>query len=145
MEFVFCALLGVAVQGCDPAAAQYEQAARIIPAPHWALVKEVGIDPLNRGKAIPQAGLILLPAEPYLYGPEVILAHEVGHLVVRRPEFWASWWNTHGQVPCSAYAQSHAGAAQRADEAFADSYAQFVTGIDLGCADAAAWIKRELL
>jgi hypothetical protein len=136
-----CLLVGVAVLDCSPAAAQYEDAARLIPARHWALVRDVGIDPYNRGAARPLVGLIVLPAHPHLTGPEWIVAHEVGHLVVRRPDLWTRWFHAWGHLPCTAYAARFTDPAVRADEGFAEAYAELVTGRTVGCAEQAAWIR----
>lgn len=130
-----CLLLGVAILGCDPAAIPYEQAARMVRAPDWALVQSVSIDYMNRGSSAGRA--ITLPADPHVTGHEWILAHEVAHVRQRIDLAWWQGWYRQDFLPCTPYG------AMATHENQAEAYAAATTGrIPEGCERQAQWIKE---
>lgn len=139
---VACALLGVPVVDCNPAARAYLEAFQRVPAAHRALVKLIEVsDEHDTGQAH-HNGHIRIPAELH----EGQLAHEVGHLVAWKDDshlgdrfaawFWPKGKPQHGQ-PSSDYAKR-----QGPGEDFAETYRRLWRG-DAGTVRI-EWLRDKL-
>ena len=166
MDGIVCFLLGVAVLGCDPGAAAYQEAAQRIPPEHWRLVPAVrlwtgggrscypGDESLNPAACAPlaPAGGIVLPRQR----SDATLLHEVGHIVAA-VDNWAlqrAWqealWPTGLPLPGARMPDYAAKLWQRGEhdrarrEDFADVYRFQIEGALNDYPERAAWFAAEL-
>lgn len=123
-----CALLGVPVVDCHPAARAYLEAFQRVPAPHRALVKLIEVSDEHETGQAHRNGHIRIPDELH----EGRLWHEVGHLVgwadgERLLEAFSKWFWPDGRPrrgpPSSDYAKRHG-----AGEDFAETYRRLLRG-----------------
>lgn len=139
---VACALLGVPVVDCNPAAQGYLEAFQRVPAAHRALVKVIEVSDEHATGQAHRNGHIRIPAELH----EGQLAHEVGHLVAwsdsnRLGELFEAWFWPNGNPrrgkPSSDYA-----ARQGPAEDFAETYRRLWRG-DAGTVRI-EWLRDKL-